>query len=80
VVGGDEAGALGNGDKCAEVVEEIHEEENEDDLEEAFTDGAADVELKGGRCQGMNAVTCGGPMNQTHHPCDSSSCENADEN
>ncbi len=36
VIGGDEAGALGDGDECAEIVEEIDEEEDEDDFEQAL--------------------------------------------
>ncbi len=56
MVGGDEAGALGDGDEGADVVEEIDEEEDEDDLEGADVEGAADVEVEGGGSDGGEAV------------------------
>ena len=52
MVGGDEAGALGDGDQGADVVEEIDEEEDEDDLEGVDVEGAADVEVEGGGADG----------------------------
>ena len=52
MVGGDEAGALGDGDEGADVVEEVDEEEDEDDLEDADAEGAWDVEVKGGGFDG----------------------------
>ena len=48
MVGGDEAGARGDGDERADVVEEIDEEEDEDDLEGAYVECAGNVELEGG--------------------------------
>ena len=47
VLGLDEPGALGNGYQRAEVVEEVHEEEDEDDLQQALVERAANVELEG---------------------------------
>ena len=50
--GRDEAGALGDGDQRADVVEEVDEEEDEDDLESAHVERAADVEVEGGGADG----------------------------
>jgi hypothetical protein len=58
VVGGDEAGAVGDGDEGADVVEEVDEEEDEDDLEGVEVEGAADVEVEG-RCADGEGVEGG---------------------
>ena len=44
----DEASAVGDGDKSADVVEEIDKEEYKDDFERADVKGGANVEMKGG--------------------------------
>jgi hypothetical protein len=46
VVGGDEAGALGDGDQGAEVVKEVDEEEDEDDFEQALVEAPRMSSLK----------------------------------
>ena len=48
VVGRDEPGALGHGHQRAQVVEEVDKEEDEDDLEQALVERAANVELERG--------------------------------
>ncbi len=54
--GGHEVGAFGDGDEGADVVEEVDEEEDEDDLEGAVVEGAADVEMEGGVADGGEGV------------------------
>ena len=60
--GGDEAGALGDGDEGADVVEEIDEEEDEDDLEDADVERAGDVEVEGGGFDRRQIVGSGLPV------------------
>ena len=68
VVGGDEAGALGDGDEGAEVVEEIDEEEDEDDFEQTLAESAADVEFEGGVGEGVKASGGRGPAEEVLRP------------
>ena len=56
MVGGDEAGAFGDGDESADVVEEVDEEEDEDDFEGPATESGGDVEMEGGGADGGEIV------------------------
>jgi len=47
VIGGDEAGALGDRDEGAEVIKKIDEEEDEDDFKQTLVESAANVEFEG---------------------------------
>ena len=62
MVFGDQAGALGDGDEGADVVEEINEEEDEDDFEEADVQGGTDIEMESGGFDGGEVVRCGLPV------------------
>ena len=80
VVGRDEPGALGDGDQGAEVVEEVHEEEDEDDLQQALVERAADIELEGGGGERVEAAGGGRPVRQAQCPGEGGGGEHADEN
>ena len=70
MVRGDKAGALGDRDQRAEIVEEIDEEEDEDNLEQSLGECAANVELE--CCFGQFEEAAGrrSPVNQTDRPRD----------
>lgn len=62
MVGRDEAGALGDCDERADVVEEVDEEKDEDDLEGTDVERAEDVEVEG-CCADCSEIVSGGlPM------------------
>ncbi len=79
MVGGDEAGALGDGDQGADVVEEVDEEEDEDDLEGTNVEGAEDVEVEGGGFDGGEVVGRGLPVDLVEDDADERGGEDADE-
>ena len=62
VVGRDEAGALGDCDERADVVEEVDEEEDKDDFESSDVERAKDVEVEGRCLDGSEIVGGGLPM------------------
>ncbi len=78
MVGGDETGALGDGDEGADVVEEIDEEEDEDDLEDADMERARDVEVEGGGFDRRQIVGCGLPVDLMADDAEESGCQDAD--
>ena len=65
VIGGDETGALGDGDQRAEIVKEIDEEEDEDDFKQALAEWRRVMSsLKRGLQQGeLKAADGGRPVN-----------------
>ena len=76
----DEAGALGDRDQGAQVVEQIDKEEDEDDFEQSLGESAANVELKCGvlassRKPPVDGVQCTSPSD----PGDRGNAEHADE-
>ena len=79
VVFGDEAGAFGDGDEGADVVEEVDEEEDEDDLEGVHTEGAADVEMEGGGLDGHGVEGAGCVLDLMEEDADGEGAEDADE-
>jgi len=79
VVWCDEAGALGYCDEGADVVEEVDEEEDEDDLEGADVEGAADVQVEGGGADGGEIVGRGLPVDLVAEDAEESCGEDADE-
>ena len=78
MVGGDEAGALGDGDEGADVVEEIDEEEDEDDLEYADVECAADVEVEGCGVDGGEMVGRGLPVDLMAEDAEECGAEDSD--
>lgn len=78
MVGGDEAGALGDGDEGANVVEEIDEEKDEDDFEGSNVESAADVEVEGRSGDGGETVAHGLPVDLVEEDAEKHGAENAD--
>ena len=62
MVGRDEAGALGDSDERADVVEEVDEEKDEDDLEGTDVERPEDVEVEGCGADSGEIVGGGLPM------------------
>ena len=56
MIGGDEAGALGDGNQGAEVVKEIDEEEDEDDFKQPFASAPRISSLKEVCAERLNAA------------------------
>ena len=79
VVGGDESGALSDRDEGADVVKEIDEEEDEDDLEGANVESAANIELKGCGSDGGEAVVHRLPVDLVEEYSEEHGAEDADE-
>jgi hypothetical protein len=75
----DEAGALGDGDEGADVVEEIDEEEDKDDLEGTDVECAGDVEVEGGDADGGEVEPLRLPVDLASENSEQGSGEDADE-
>ena len=72
------SGALSDGDEGADVVEEIDEEEDEDDLEGANVESAANIEVEGGGSDGGEAVVHGLPVDLMEEHSEEHGAEDAD--
>ena len=68
MVGGDEPGPLGDGHQGAQVVEQVHKEEDEDNLQQALVEGAANIEFEGRVGQRVKPPGGGRPVRQPQRP------------
>jgi hypothetical protein len=80
VIGRNEAGSLGDGHQGAEIVKQVNEKEDEDDLQQAFAESAANIQLESGVGERVKASGGGRPVRLPERPSQRGGGQHADEN
>ena len=80
VIGFDQSSLLCDREQCAEIVEQIDEEEYEDNFKQADVESTTNIQAESGGGDAGKIVRSGMPLDEADGPRKSGSCEYSDEN